>query len=109
MTTRFNCNCVSVILFCLLSIGVEWQAIAGSNQTTPSKTGSGSAGSGGLETQPSGEQIWSMNCKRCHNLLPPTMYNPAQWDVIVHHMRLRANLTGAEQRAIQEFLRSASR
>jgi hypothetical protein len=35
------------------------------------------------------------------------MYTDAQWDVIVHHMRLWANITGQEQRAIVEFLKSA--
>jgi len=54
-----------------------------------------------------GEELWSNNCLRCHNIRPPTMYNNAQWDVIVHHMRIRANITGQEQRAIVEFLKSA--
>ena len=31
-------------------------------------------------------------------------YSDAEWAMIVQHMRLRANLTGAEQRAITEFL-----
>ena len=55
----------------------------------------------------SGEELWSNNCVRCHNIRPPTMYSNAQWDVIVHHMRLRANITGQEQRAIVEFLKSS--
>jgi hypothetical protein len=55
----------------------------------------------------SGEELWSNNCLRCHNIRPPTMYTNAQWDVIVHHMRLRANITGQEQRAIVAFLKSA--
>jgi hypothetical protein len=55
----------------------------------------------------SGEELWSNNCMRCHNIRPPTMYSNGQWDVIVHHMRLRANITGQEQRAIVEFLKSA--
>jgi len=55
----------------------------------------------------SGEELWSNNCLRCHNIRPPTMYTNAQWDVIVHHMRLRANITGHEQRAIVAFLKSA--
>ena len=55
----------------------------------------------------SGEELWSNNCLRCHNIRPPTMYGNAQWDVIVHHMRLRANITGQEQRAIVEFLKSS--
>jgi len=54
-----------------------------------------------------GEELWSNNCLRCHNIRPPTMYGNAQWDVIVHHMRLRANITGQEQRAIVEFLKSS--
>ena len=54
-----------------------------------------------------GEQLWSNNCLRCHNIRPPTMYGNAQWDVIVHHMRLRSNITGQEQRAIVEFLKSS--
>jgi cytochrome c5 len=54
-----------------------------------------------------GEELWSNNCMRCHNIRPPTMYNNAQWDVIVHHMRIRANITGQEQRAIVEFLKSS--
>jgi nitrate/TMAO reductase-like tetraheme cytochrome c subunit len=55
----------------------------------------------------SGEELWSNNCVRCHNIRPPTMYSDAQWDVIIHHMRLRSNITGAEQRAIVEFLKSS--
>src|SRR5262245_44340133 len=31
-----------------------------------------------------GEELWSNNCMRCHNIQPPTRYNNAQWDVIVH-------------------------
>ena len=56
----------------------------------------------------SGEELWSNNCMRCHNIRPPTMYSDAQWDVIVHHMRLLANLTGGEARKIAEFLKSAN-
>src|SRR5438105_15756680 len=40
----------------------------------------------------SGEELWSNNCMRCHNIRPPTMYSNAQWHVIVHHMLLRSNI-----------------
>jgi len=59
-------------------------------------------------THKSGNQLWSENCSRCHNIRPPEYYSDAQWDIIVHHMRLRANLTGEEQRKISEFLRAAN-
>ena len=59
-------------------------------------------------THKSGNQLWSENCSRCHNIRPPEYYSDAQWDIVVHHMRLRANLTGEEQRKISEFLRAAN-
>jgi hypothetical protein len=55
-----------------------------------------------------GVQLWSENCSRCHNMRPPAEFSPAQWATVVHHMRLRANLTGDEQRKITEFLQASS-
>jgi len=56
----------------------------------------------------SGAQIWADNCSRCHNYRDPGYYSPSQWGMIVHHMRLRANLTGEEQRKVTEFLQAAA-
>ena len=56
----------------------------------------------------SGAQLWTDNCMRCHNLRGPETYSALQWEVAMHHMRLRANLTGQETRKITEFLKSAS-
>ncbi len=55
-----------------------------------------------------GAQLWAETCNRCHNAPPPERYSDAQWGVIVHHMRLRANLTGEEQRKITEFLQASN-
>ena len=96
-----------VALVLLLCASAGWNLSAGpkGDQTTPNQSGGAVASDSyrGL----SGEELWSNNCVRCHNIRPPTMYGDAQWDVIVHHMRLRANITGQEQRAIVEFLKSA--
>jgi hypothetical protein len=54
----------------------------------------------------SGVQLWSENCARCHNSRPLNEFSAAQWDTIVHHMRLRANLTGEEAREISKFLQA---
>jgi len=56
----------------------------------------------------SGAQIWSENCGRCHNIRSPSSYNAVQWEVAVHDMRVRANLTGEEQRKVTEFLKAAA-
>ena len=87
------------ILLLLLCVFGSWRMLANPNadHTQPSDSYMGLTG----------EELWSNNCMRCHNVRPPTMYSDAQWDVIVHHMRLRANITGQEQRAIVEFLKSA--
>ena len=77
----------------------------------------GSASASGATTKPasdtlaateSGAQLWAQTCARCHNLRSPETYSPAQWEVAVHHMRLRANLTGEEAEKIVAFLKSAS-
>lgn len=74
---------------------------------------------GGAATQPmaagvfspparTGAQLWAENCTRCHYSRPPTQYSAQQWDVIVTHMRLRADLTGQETREITKFLQASN-
>ena len=94
-------------LVLLMLVGAPHVAFAGPKATGSTSTTSTSATSTDSYMGLSGEELWSNNCLRCHNIRPPTMYSNAQWDVIVHHMRLRANITGQEQRAIVEFLKSA--
>lgn len=55
-----------------------------------------------------GAQLWSQNCARCHNMRPPDERSDRGWEIVVTHMRLRANLTGQDARAILEFLKSAN-
>ena len=56
----------------------------------------------------SGSQLWSENCARCHNMRSPSAYSDAEWSVVMHHMRVRAQLTAEEHKAILEFLKSAN-
>lgn len=48
-------------------------------------------------------QLWTENCVRCHNIRSPSTYSDAEWEVAMHHMRIRANLTTEEHRKILEF------
>lgn len=91
----------------LLFASSSWNLLAEPKENQNASTNSSSAISSDSYMGLSGEELWSNNCLRCHNIRPPTMYSNAQWDVIVHHMRIRANITGQEQRAIVEFLKSA--
>ena len=91
----------------LLLVSTTWNLFAEPKADGKAATNSSGAVSSDSYMGLTGEELWSNNCMRCHNIRPPTMYNDAQWDVILHHMRLRANITGQEQRAILEFLKSA--
>ncbi len=55
-----------------------------------------------------GAQMWAENCMRCHNYRRPRERTDREWDVIVLHMRVRANLTADEHRQILRFLKSAN-
>src|SRR5216683_485389 len=104
MASKLNRKYPALVALVLLVVAsLSWQALAGSKKTDNAQNQS----AGTAETELSGEELWTMNCQRCHNIRPPTMYSNAQWDVIVHHMRIRANITGQEQRAIVEFLKSS--
>ncbi len=92
----------------LIFASASWNVFAGSKASRETATESSSAVTSASSMQLSGQELWSMNCQRCHNMRSPAMYSDAQWDVIVHHMRVRANITGAEQRAIADFLKSGS-
>ena len=99
-------HCAALVLLIFASAG--WNVFAGSKASRATADESSNAVTTDSSTQLSGQELWSMNCQRCHNMRSPAMYSDAQWDVIVHHMRVRANITGAEQRAIADFLKSAS-
>ena len=106
MIAKVNRSHLAALVLLIFS-SASWDLFAGSKASRETATES-SAVTGDSSMQLSGQELWSMNCQRCHNMRSPAMYSDAQWDVIVHHMRVRANITGAEQRAIADFLKSGS-
>jgi hypothetical protein len=53
-------------------------------------------------------QVWAQNCNRCHNIRPAAEFSDAQWDVIMHHMRVRANLTAEEHQQILTLMKASN-
>jgi len=86
---------------------------AGCSSTAPRRTG-GISTEETAQAEPKGEeqkggaQLWAEKCSQCHYARDPGAFGPAQWEMIMLHMRVRANLTVKEHRAILEFLRSAN-
>ncbi|CAN5627311.1 hypothetical protein BH10BAC3_BH10BAC3_29030 [soil metagenome] len=53
-----------------------------------------------------GTQLWGENCGRCHNAPGPGEFHDTNWDIIVTHMRVRANITETEEKKIVEYLKN---
>jgi len=58
--------------------------------------------------KPSGAELYSMHCNRCHPERYPTERTAAQWKTIMLHMRVRANLPAEDARTILKFLQENS-
>lgn len=55
-----------------------------------------------------GAELYSMHCNRCHPERYPTERTAAQWNTILLHMRVRANLPGQQARQILKYLQENS-
>ena len=101
-------------LVAMSSIGLAIVAllVPGCSTATPPKgeTGDG-AGKSSVAAAPAaqsgGAELWGRNCGHCHNIRSPSSYSDAQWEVVMLHMRVRANLTADEHKQILAFLKSA--
>lgn len=49
-----------------------------------------------------GQQVFHRNCSRCHH--EPQGFSPAIAGTVAHHMRVRANLSEKEYKALLSFL-----
>jgi len=87
-----------IIISC---VATTWLISCAANQQSGQVSAAGATGKGGAE-------LWAENCVRCHNIRSPSSYSPAQWEVVMMHMRVRANLTPEEHKKILEFLKSGS-
>ena len=57
-----------------------------------------------LSNSLSGATLYAINCSRCHQERYPTEFNMAQWQTIMIHMRVRANLPADQAREVLKYL-----
>ena len=76
--------------------------------STASQPGAASSDAATSRPAKGGAELWAENCIRCHNIRSPSSYSPTQWEVVMMHMRVRANLTPDEHKKILEFLKAGS-
>jgi cytochrome c5 len=55
-----------------------------------------------------GAELYAINCNRCHPERFPTEFNSAQWQTLMTHMRVRANLPAKQAREILKYLKEES-
>ena len=93
----------------LMILGAAGLLLAGcATQATPASDKSAVAASSPKAAPAhSGAQLWAQNCGHCHNIRSPDSLSDAQWDIVLLHMRIRANLTAEEHKQILAFLKSA--
>ncbi len=82
--------------------------LAGCTSASSDHNGHNPATKSAMSAGKGGAQLWAENCVRCHNVRSPSIYSDAEWDVAMHHMRIRANLTAEESVKVLEFLKSAN-
>ena len=52
-----------------------------------------------------GSELYAINCNRCHPERYQTEFNSAQWQTIMLHMRVRANLPAAQAKEILKYMK----
>jgi cytochrome c5 len=81
-------------------------ALAGSAEHKTGQSASGANSQAGPQANDQladeGQRVFQQNCSRCHNA--PESFPPRITGTIVRHMRVRANLSRHQERALLEFL-----
>ena len=54
-----------------------------------------------------GAKLWGAYCGLCHNARAGSEFNRLEWDTLLLHMRVRANLPAEDAEALRVFLRSS--
>ena len=76
------------------------------NAAQQKKKGASTANPAATSTADRGQRVFEQNCSRCHTA--PEGFSPRISGTVVRHMRERANLSGADMKALLEFLHPQS-
>lgn len=78
-------------------------AVTGHTKTGPQQNAPSSPAQGVHAAAPDrGQEVFNQNCSRCHNA--PEGFSPSISGTVAMHMRVRANLSEADYKALQRFL-----
>ena len=95
--SRFFRSASSMAIAFFLSWGNAGMALAQTSDTASDKNPK--------KVELTGEQLYAINCSRCHTERYPTERTEAQWKTILMHMRVRANLPEDQAKKILKYLK----
>ena len=90
-----------VVILILTSFGLALLAAQTEQKSKPQSTAKPKAESKVREGF-SADEVYKSNCTRCHSELPKV--SERRTKTILRHMRVRANLTQAEAKAVLEYM-----
>ena len=95
---RFGfCSLAAVVGYFLVCV-----VIAFAQKSAPSSGGKSAASSNAALEIRTGERLFHTHCGRCHN--PPEDLSPREARAVVRQMKVRANLSDKDERALLKFL-----
>jgi mono/diheme cytochrome c family protein len=77
-----------------LNVMVSLVAVAKADETKPAAT-----------KKLTGAELYAINCNRCHQERYPTEFTSAQWQTLMTHMRVRANLPAKQAKEILKYMK----
>lgn len=92
---------------CLLLVLAVGVSVAIADDETPASAQSQEAEASSPAERPAldGAKVYAWSCGSCHSERWPKERSDAEWDVIMTHMRVRANLTAAQTEAVLRYLK----
>jgi cytochrome c5 len=94
---------ILIVCVVLASSGAVAEMNDSPSQSQPAATGQAArTESGKAQSTDRGQQVFNQHCSRCHNA--PDKFSTRISGTIVRHMRVRANLSEADYRALLKFL-----
>jgi len=94
---------VSLCVFtCVLLAFVLCATAALEAETSPPAQQQDTAIQSRAMTKPNGEEVFRVNCGRCH--MPPMSLSPRTTGTVVMHMRVRARLSRQDEKLLLKYL-----
>lgn len=105
MEKRINWIAVIAASSLILTLGVGVTVAIAGDEATASQTEDRRTTDATPKPVLDGGKVYAWNCGSCHSERWPKERSDAEWDVIMPHMRVRANMTTAQTEAVLRYLK----